>query len=293
METAIQTEVTCPICAGQAAHVYTKGFFDIARCTRCRTLFIENPPKDTSAMYDATYFFGGAQGGYGSYDAEKEMMRPTLERCLDMISDHRASGKLFDIGAATGYFLALARERGFSVSGIDVSSSAAQAAKMKGIDVEVGTLETTVHPPASFDVVTMFDVLEHVPDPGAFVREAAELLVPGGILMGSTPDSGSVNARVMGRNWHLLVPPEHLVLLNDWSLRLLLLKHGFEVLWTGRITKRFSLPYIFQTASRWLGIPLLSRIGSALRSTRVGRLAIPLDLRDNVFFLARKRGTRV
>ena len=282
--------MTCPICAGQAAHLYAKDSFGIARCGVCETLFVENPPADTSSLYDDAYFFGGeGKGGYGSYDAEKEMMRPTLERCLDRISAHCHSGKLFDVGAATGYFLSLAQSRGFDVSGVELSPAAAREAKKRGIDVETGTLDAMVRPAASFDVVTLFDVLEHVSSPDVLVRRIADMLMPGGILMGSTPDSGSATARLLGRHWHLIVPPEHLVLLNDRSLRMLLSKHGFEILWTGRIAKRFSLPYIFQTASRWLGMSWLSRVGSALRDMKVGQIAIPLDLRDNVFFLARKK----
>jgi len=288
METTIQENIACPVCNGAALHQYTKGEFNVAQCTECKTLFIENPPSDTSALYDESYFFGGESGGYGSYDEEKETMRATFEKCLDLISEYQTGGALFDVGAATGYFLALARDRGFSVSGIDISAAAAREATKKGIEVETGTLETVRHQPDSYDVVTMFDVLEHVPHPDALVKEAADMLRRGGILMGCTPDSMSVNARLMGKRWHLLCPPEHLVLMNDKSLRLLLAEQGFTTVWTGRITKRFSLPYIFQTAARWLGIPLLSRIGSAFRGTWLGRIAIPLDLHDNMFFLARK-----
>lgn len=289
METTIQEKINCPVCSNRAGRLYKKDGFDVAQCAHCGTLFIENPPLDTSDIYDETYFFGGERGGgYGSYDEEKETMRATFERCLDLISDYHIGGALFDVGAATGYFLALARERGFSVSGIDISAAAAHEAKKKGIDVEVGTLGTVSHSPASFNVVTLFDVLEHVSRPDLLIKQVASLLKQGGILMGCTPDSMSVNARLMGKHWHMLFPPEHLVLLNDMSLRLLLGQQGFEVIWTGRITKRFSLPYIFQTAARWLRIPLLSRIGFAFRGTWLGRIAVPLDLHDNMFFIARK-----
>lgn len=279
----------CPICSARGAHLWDKESFRIARCTKCLTLFVENPPHDTAFIYDQGYFFGGEQGGgYGSYDEEKESMRATFERCLDMIGKY-TQGSLFDIGAATGYFLSLARKRGFEVSGIDISAAAVAVAKEKGIEVKVGTLRTVSYPPDSFEVVTMFDVLEHVADPHALLAQASTILKPGGILFGSTPDSGSVNARLMGKRWHMLFPPEHLVLMNDTSLRLILNQEGYEVLWTGRVTKRFSLPYILQTASRWLKIPLLARLGSSLRGSWLSRIAIPLDLRDNLFFLAKKR----
>ncbi len=289
MENTIQ-EIACPVCEAEGTHIYNKDGFHIARCAECKTLFVENPPRDTSFVYDAGYFFGSAHGGgYGSYDAEKETMRRTFEQCLDMIAEHKQGGSLFDVGAATGYFLAIARERGYQVSGIDISPAATEEAKKKGIDVATGTFETIHYPENAFNVVTMFDVLEHVPSPRSLLAHAQSILKTGGIVMGSTPDSGSINARLMGKRWHMLFPPEHLVLMNDRSLRLALAKEGFETLWTGRITKRFSLSYILQTAARWLKIPVLSRIGLTLRGTLLGRIAIPLDLRDNVFFLARKR----
>lgn len=294
MAIATERKITCPVCCANAAHRYQKDSFAIAQCIDCKTIFVENPPQDTSAIYDKTYFFGDNRGGgYGSYDAEKETMRGTFEKCLDVISQYRANGSLFDIGAATGYFLALARKRGFRVSGIDISSAAAREAAKKGIDVAVGTLELVPYRTASFDVVTMFDVLEHVPTPMSLMENVSRLLPAGGVVFGSTPDSGSFYARLMGRRWHMLFPPEHLVLLNDKSLRQLFEKHGLDVLWTGRITKRFSLSYIFQTAARWLGVPLLNRVSTMLRGTRLGALAIPLDLRDNVFFLARKKSRSI
>ncbi len=289
MENALQ-KISCPVCGKAASHLYVKEGYRIARCGACCTLFVENPPGDTSDIYDESYFFGGASGGgYGSYDEEKEMMRTTFERCLDLIATNQPSGSLFDIGAATGYFLGLARARGYLVSGVDISPAAALEAAKKGIDVKAGTLSSVSLPSNAYEVVTMFDVLEHVADPGKLLAEANQLLAPEGILFGSTPDSLSLNARLMGKRWHMLFPPEHLVLMNDKSLRLLFERKGFDVLWTGRVTKWFSLPYILQTAARWLKIPFLSRLGMHLRGTWLGRVAIPLDLRDNLFFMVRKR----
>lgn len=288
METTIQETITCPVCRADSRHRYRKEGYRVARCSACNTLFIEEPPLDTAYLYDQSYFFGGDIGGYGSYDEEKEAMRGTFETCLDRIATYVPTGTLFDVGAATGYFLALAQKRGYRVSGIDISAAAAAEAQKKGIRVEVGKIEDTTQDMASVDVLTMFDVLEHVAHPDAFLKHATKLLKPGGIVMGCTPDSMSFTARLLGKRWHLLFPPEHLVLLNDKSLRILLEAQGFQVLWTGRITKRFSIPYILQTASRWLGIPVLGRLGLALRGGWLGRIAIPLDLRDNLFFIARR-----
>lgn len=290
METTIPKEIVCPVCRSKTKHLYKKDVYDIAKCVKCKTIFVTNPPQDTTYLYNDSYFFGGdVSGGYGSYDEEKSAMRGTFEKCLTMISEHQNGGSLFDVGAATGYFLSVAREFGFTVSGVEVSGAAARVAQEKGIDVSAGTLDTVARLNKVHDVVTMFDVIEHVREPDRLLKDASAILKENGIIMGCTPDSRSVTARVMGRHWHLLFPPEHLVLLNAESVRSLLEESGFEAIWIGRITKRFSLPYILQTASRWLKIPFLGRLGVRIRGSFLSRIAIPLDLRDNLFFLARKK----
>ncbi|PIR83425.1 hypothetical protein COU19_00490 [Candidatus Kaiserbacteria bacterium CG10_big_fil_rev_8_21_14_0_10_56_12] len=290
METTTQSSLTCPVCSCAERHEFEKGPFRIARCSTCASLFVENPPEQTRDLYDASYFVGGGDtAGYGCYDQEKEAMRDTFETCLDRIQQQRATGALFDVGAATGYFLGLAKERGYAVSGIDISAAAAALAKAKGLRVLAGTLDQLSPDAASHDVVTLFDVLEHVADPAALLGHAARLLKKDGILMGCTPNSGSRYAALMGKRWHALCPPEHLVWMTEASLRDLLSKDGFEVIWTGHITKRFSLPYIATILARWIGMPVFARLGERLRGTRLGRIALPLDVRDNVFFLAKRR----
>ncbi len=288
METAVQ-KVTCPICDEVGERLWRKEGYFVSRCTHCKTLFVENPPPDTSFLYDESYFFSGERGGgYGSYDEEKEAMRGTFEKCLDHIAREAPQGTLFDIGAATGYFLALARARGYRVAGVDISEAASREAQKKGIQVWSGSLATMPPSQELYNIVTAFDVLEHVAHPREMLQQVHTILAKDGVVFGSTPDSGSFTARLLGKRWHLLCPPEHLALMNDASLRDALTSEGFEVLWTGRIIKRFSPPYILQTASRWLKLPFLGRLGRKLRGTTVARLAIPLDLRDNVFFMARK-----
>lgn len=281
----------CPVCGAASPLAYRKGRFLIHRCGSCRTLFVGNPPEDTSAIYTDEYFFGGGtEGGYVDYDREKDAMRRTLIESLERIEAVKPlRGRLLDVGAATGYFLALAQERGWEVRGVELSPQAAAKARERGIEVAVGTLSQAPFDKGSFDAVTAFDVIEHVADPGALAREIAAMLGPGGALFGSTPDSLSLNARISGKGWHMLFPPEHLTLMNERSLRLLLEKAGFRVLWMGKLTKRFTPQYILSTASRWLKLPLLGRLSARIERTPLSKLAIPLDLRDNLFFLAIKR----
>lgn len=289
MATPTVSILGCPVCDGETRHAFSKGTYDLGRCTSCRSLVVHNPPADTGALYDDSYFNGGTTGhGYGSYDREKEVTRETLEHCLDRIADYAPRGSLYDVGAATGYFLTCARERGYVVSGVDISAAAAREAANKGVTVHVGTTVPSI-PDHSHDVITAFDVLEHVPDPKVILTEIDRLLKTEGVFMASTPNATSALARLLGKYWTLIVPPEHLVLMSEKGMRMLLSRYGYEVQWVGTIGKRFTLPYILQIASLWLQLPFLARVGEWLRPRVLGRIAIPLNLGDTLFFLAIKR----
>ena len=136
----------------------------------------------------------------------------------------------------------------------------------------------------------MWDVLEHVTDPEADIRIIARLLRPGGVIAINTPDSGSLYARVMGKEWHLLVPPEHLHLFSERSITALLRRSGFSVEKVSKIGKSFTLEYVAQTAATWRKSDLLQRLAMFLkRHPIIGRLSIPINLRDNMFIIARKK----
>ena len=95
------------------------------------------------------------------------------------------------------------------------------------------------------DAVMMWDVLEHVDDPRAYITAVGRMLSPGGVLTISTPDKSSLWARVMGMKWQLIVPPEHLFYYSPVNLTRLLKECGFEIIEVGKPSKRFSFSYIF------------------------------------------------
>lgn len=138
-------------------------------------------------------------------------------------------GTLLDIGCGTGYFLAAARRAGYRVSGLDLSRPQLELARrLFGLaDLHATTLTDYARSttPGSFDVVTAFQVLEHVADPVGFIRDARTLLVPGGCLALGVP-----NWRVWRilREW-LDHPPHHLTRWSRMSLTGALERGGFEV----------------------------------------------------------------
>jgi SAM-dependent methyltransferase len=280
--------MNCHICGGYVTDFFTsKNSHDIFRCKHCDLLFVHPIPVSTSEIYEEDYFSGASHGhGYVDYDTDKGPMIPVFKKYLLRIEESLGrKGKLLDVGAATGFFVNLARDAKFDAHGIEISDHAAAIGRSKGLDIQTGTLADISD---TFDCITMLDVIEHVPNPRAEIERAFKLLNPGGILIINTPDAGSLFARSMGKRWHLIVPPEHLFYFSRRNLRSLLEQVGFNVLWVGAVGKSFTLPYIFKTLYSWQKLYLLLWLWRASGMSFVKHISLPINLRDNLFLIARK-----
>ena len=281
--------VLCPVCDGLSSSFGVKRGAEMYRCSACRSLFVWPVPDNVLDTYSADYFSGGTGHGYVDYDADKMPMIHTFEKYLDLLAQAGTpSGRLLDVGAATGFFLDLARKRGFEPVGIELAEAAVEKARRKGLNVICGTLEQLPDPPESFDAITMLDVLEHLSAPQQDLARVHQLLRRDGLLVINTPDAGSWTARLLGLRWHLITPPEHLCLFTGNALVAALKKSGFEVLMVRCIGKKFTLSYVAQTLANNHKFVVWDAAVRFLRSSGLGHFGIPINLRDNVFVLARK-----
>jgi len=279
---------SCRICRSSAAFAGAKNDFRLFRCSGCGFLFVDPLPQDVLAIYNDDYFSGAAEGhGYTDYDRDKEPMRPVFEEYLRRMEKLGGAGRILDVGAATGYFLDIARKRGWDTAGVEPSNFAADLGRKKGLDVRTGVLEDSDFAPASFDVISLWDVLEHLPDPEKTVRDLKRLLKPGGIFAFNTPDVDSMWAKGMGMNWHLIVPPEHIHLFGRRSAVQLLQNCGFEPVEVTTIGKTFTVQYVLQTLGHWLKMSVFTKGGEKLKGSWLGNLGVPINLRDNMFVIAR------
>jgi 2-polyprenyl-3-methyl-5-hydroxy-6-metoxy-1,4-benzoquinol methylase len=158
----------------------------------------------------------------GSVTAERK-------RAELMFLGNQAPASLLDIGCGQGKFLGSMARRGWTVMGVDFDPAAVEAAhRLYGVDVRLGTVDTMIATGITFDVVTASHVIEHVPDPIAFLSKCRSLLRPGGRMILRTPNVDSIGHRRYQRHWRGLEPPRHLHLFTLAALEACALKAGFK-----------------------------------------------------------------
>lgn len=282
-------KINCPLCNSDKVEFFAKkNKYTLYKCVNCRLLFVSPTPVSFD-VYDDSYFSGAEKGfGYVDYDLDKEPMTPVFNKYLDIVSSLGIDkGKLLDIGAATGFFMKLAKGRGFEVAGVELSEYATKKAREKGLNVITGDLQSAGFENSEFDVVTMFDVIEHVPDPISFIIEAKRILRRNGLLLINTPDAESLWAKALGSKWQLIMPPEHIHYFSPKNLGEYLSKNGFEVELSTKIGKSFTLQYILKMLYKWQGYRIF--LTGPFLNKFLSKISLPINLHDNFFMIARKK----
>lgn len=203
----------CIVCRSEGPTLlFVKDEYSIVRCKHCGLVYVgeELESIDFEKIYGESYYTGGSHQVFSNYLGEERSRRASARRRVWALQLLKRSGRLLDVGCAAGFFLAEAR-RYYEVQGVELSEFSSTFARDRfGLDVFTGTLQQAELPSRSFDLVTLWDVIEHVPDPDAVLAEAARLLKADGRLILTTGDIGSSYAQHKGSQWHLLAPPWHM-----------------------------------------------------------------------------------
>lgn len=288
----------CPICAGKTKASLSKDGYDYRRCASCGMLFVtDHPPAKTiQGHYSEAYFeasaadSGAARLGYPSYREAQESLKASFSRKLELVRSLKGDGRLLDVGAAYGTFLGLASQY-YECFGLEVSGYAAQVARDEfGMDVRQGSIEqTTLFDRDSFDVVVMWDVIEHLTDPLAGLREIRRIMKPGGYLAISTDDAENWLPRLLGRNWWGLAAPLHLNHFTRRSMVIALRETG------GLVGAKFvpdRRDYRIGEIVSHLGVSFkrswLTRVGTRLERSLIGRRVITVTRPEQFIAIARK-----
>jgi len=212
----------CPGCGSSTARILGgKNGFELMSCVVCRTVFTALIPGPTDAEDYDSY-----------YTAENLEVPGFVERRLDEIvrafDRYRVVNRLLDVGFGAGAAMKAAQRAGWSVEGVDTSSTAVAHASTQDMKAFCGELAEAEYPTGHFDVVVAAEVLEHVPRPIGLLSEIARILRPQGLLWATTPHARGVSMRVLGTRWSIVSPPEHLQLFSGAGIRALLDRSGLR-----------------------------------------------------------------
>ena len=295
----------CPACQS----LRSRGAMEVAghtlrRCRSCASLWVADPPaaEATEALYsDESYYAGKptmhASGdritpGYtGHYLLDRRNVEAKFAGVLGHVERFIAPGRLLDVGSGPGFLLSAAQERGWRARGVDLNRWAAEYAREElGLEVSHTTLEGAGFDEASFDAITMMDVVEHVAEPDALLAEAARITRPGGVLVIHTPDAGAPISRAMGRRWpEARRAGEHLVLLSLKGAMSLLRRTGYQPLGWHYMGKTSSLATLSEDVG--LALPGVNRVVTPLlKRTRLAHVELELDPHTKFVLYARRDG---
>jgi 2-polyprenyl-3-methyl-5-hydroxy-6-metoxy-1,4-benzoquinol methylase len=218
--------IICPLCRSTRARIR---FGAINECSDCGFIFAALEHYVPSAIYNQNYFTGTV---YRDYMGERHIRMRIFREKLKLIAPYiPPRGRLLDIGCAAGFFLQLMNGIGYETYGVEVSEHAARYAQQEmGLDVFRGDLSEADFQHDFFDVITMWDVLEHLPDFLTTLKECNRILSRQGRLVVETVNADSLLARILGRRWPLFAPPYHLSYFTKESLKKALEVSGFAII---------------------------------------------------------------
>lgn len=211
----------------------------VVRCRKCGLAYVNPRPKGKAVVE------GYSEAVDETYVSQAQGRMQTFRSSLATIEKFRPQkGRILDVGCAAGFFLKAAKENGWREFGVEPSKWLADYGKNKlKLNVKAGTLKQAKFPSNYFDAVTLWDVLEHVPDPAAELEEIRRVLKPGGLLVVNYPNFGSKLARLAGRKWWFLLSV-HLYYFTPQTLKAMLEKSGFEQFYSKRHFQKLSLGYL-------------------------------------------------
>ena len=239
------------------------GHLDIVRCSDCGLLFTN--PRDDDATLARVY--AGLQDAV--YDFEEENRRRTARAFFARVHYfHPQPARLLDIGCASGLFVDVAAQSGWRVTGLEASGWAVNQAQQRAPQATfvTGMLEDVSFPAASFEVITLWDVLEHVRSPRETLLRVSDWLTPAGWLFFNLPDADSRMAHWLGKRWVLLLR-EHLWYFSPVTLARLLQACGLDLIQIRPNYVHFSLANVLGRLAQYPGLA-----GRAARRLRRWRL---------------------
>jgi 2-polyprenyl-3-methyl-5-hydroxy-6-metoxy-1,4-benzoquinol methylase len=252
--------MNCEVCnSTEIKELFRKDDLTFFACSHCNLIFTSPgfSLSDVKKIYNEDYYNPWKINDVKVSARHNKV--PTFNRWLFEIEKYITRGRILDIGCANGFFLEVAQEHGWVPYGVEISDYSSKIAQRKfGSHVFRGSLNDAHFDSESFDVVTAFDLIEHLLSPIQFLYEVFRVLKPGGIMAIVTADTKSFSCKLMGKNWpHFKT--EHLYYFSPLNAAAILKKAGFRVLMIKRANKILTINYI-KSIMEVYHTPVLSRI---------------------------------
>lgn len=237
-----------------------KLFEQVVKCSECSTVYL-NPRLNPKLIIDSY-----SEGEDAAHVAQDAMRIRTFEKAIKHLASRHnillsKKTKVLDIGCAGGAFLRAAANLGLDTKGIEPNKWMCEfARKTYKLDVQAGVLSDFHFADKSFDVVTLWDVIEHVPDPNAELKEIYRILKPGGVLVVNYPDYSSPPARLLGRKWPFWLSV-HLTYYTPKTIRHHLEKIGYTVEQISPHWQTLELGYVFARMTPYLSMARIFKSG--------------------------------
>lgn len=291
MDQSLDKPTVCKVCGSTAG--YNRVLQQLDQCRACSFVtFNDFNQSELLEIYNDDYFAGKE---YPDYVGQQDALRRSMRHHLEQMWRYRpVRGSLLEVGCAYGFFLDEARAHFKSVTGVDICETPTVYAKEKlGLNVHLGEFLTTDFGSKRFDVICLWDTIEHLCSPDAYLEKAGRLLTSDGTLFLTTGNMDSFNARLRGANWRQIHPPSHLHYFSRRTITHLLNRLGFEIL--GIETASY-----YHTAFNVLAsIRMRGGVGGHIASLALillgerlaRRLGVWINLGDIMFVAARLKST--
>lgn len=280
-------KIECIVCGGKDWKPFLSG---LIKCQECgfvwADLYLDD--EELAALYKKDYFFGDE---YSDYLADKKVLQKNVDLRLDVLRQFSDPGRhksLLEIGSAYGFFLEVAKGHFDAVKGIDISEDGVSHSRQKlNLDVIQADFLKEDFGNKIFDIVCMWDTVEHLGAPHLYIEKIGRHTKSGALLAITTGDIQSMIARIKKDKWRLIHPPTHIHYFSRQTLARLLNKSGFDIIYSRYCGFYRSIENVAYT------IFMLRKkqpwFYQFLQKVRLTRLDFYLNLYDIMYVIARRR----
>jgi 2-polyprenyl-3-methyl-5-hydroxy-6-metoxy-1,4-benzoquinol methylase len=226
-------EYPCAVCgSSKFSRKYEIRGFNIVQCSDCSFVYV-NPRIKTEELYKlySSDYFHNSQFGYENYEENARLRQLTFEKWYSLIEPFLdgKKGKALDIGCASGDFIEVLMKKGWSdVEGIELDPTMIEILRQKNIKVSTTPIEK-IELNKKYDLITLFDVIEHLPGLTEAIQKLHDILEPQGSIALITPDYASRQRKLFGKRWFQFKPYEHIQYFSPETLARALKPHGLKI----------------------------------------------------------------